>query len=156
MSAEPIYVKFSEEVRRLLVGSDIDLQRGVQTALRENGLDATIKWEPDPLASGSQKRDVVLVILAAGLTATLVGTAVSKIIDSISRGKHATMTERQLRPALDGKGQPIRDRDGNPVFESTEKPGASAPGGETGRTKVTAGKLLEFELATGEAAKGTK
>src|SRR5260370_41722998 len=116
MSSEPIYVKFSEETRDLLSQSQIDLQREIQTTLKGKGFDVAIKWEADPLASGPKERDVVLVILAAGVTATLVGTAVSKIIDSISKGKHATMIEQQIRPALDGKGQPIRAEDGNPVF----------------------------------------
>ncbi len=157
MSADPIYVKVSEEVRQLLVQNKVDLERGIRTALKDKGFDVTPQWEPDPLAAGQQKRDVILVILAAGVTATLVGTAVSKIIDAISKGKHATMTERQIRPALDGKGQPIRDRDGNPVFESNEKPGAPPPIGETSRTQVSVGgKLLQFDLSSGDAAKSKK
>lgn len=156
MSAEPIYVKLSEDVRQLLDQNQVDLQRGVMTALRDQGFDVTLKWERDPLASGEQQRDVVLVLLAAGLTATMVGTAISKIIDAIGRKKRATVTEKSFQPALDGKGQPIRDANNNPVFVSTEKLGDTMPSGETSRTKVSALKLLEFELASGDAAKGAK
>ena len=150
----PIYIQLSDEVRDVLSRRSIDLEGAVKDELLTQGHSVDTELGPDPTSTESD-RELVLIILAGAAAASLVGSAVAKIIDSVSRKKHAQYTERQLTPALDGKGKPIRDRDGNPVFSEIQKPGP-APQGEISTAEVTVGRILHFKFTSGSARKNSE
>lgn len=144
MADEPIYVTYSEEVRRALAQSDVDIAARVRDELAGNGIQGRVELAPDP-TSTSEDRDLVLLILAAGVTVSLVGSAVARVIDAVSQRNRASMEEKDLQVALDRDGKVIRDRSGNPVYNTSSKPApAPAPGKE--QTSFSAGKLLRFSF----------
>ena len=145
MADEPIYVVYSEEVRRALAHADVDIAARVKDELAKDGVHGRVELVPDP-TSTSEDRDVVLLILAAGVTVSLVGSAVARVIDAVSQRNRASMEEKDLQVALDGDGKAIRDRSGNPVYNASSKPApAPTPGKE--RTSFSAGKLLRFSFS---------
>jgi hypothetical protein len=150
MADEPVYVTLSPEVADALSASNVDLEKRIKEQLKADGINGSVKWSKNPTAT-EPDRELVLTILAAGVAVSLLGTSVAKVIDAVSRGRHAKITERELTPALDGSGKPILDRAGNPVYNVVEKPGA-APVSGSSRARVKAGTLLEFELSDGRSA----
>lgn len=153
MSSVPIYIDLSDtEIAKALRQQGVALEQEIKAELRKNGVSAQTEWRPNPLAEGPQDRELVLVILAAGVAASLVATAVAKVIKSVTGGR-APVTKR---PALDGKGKPIRDANGNPVYEEIAAPSVAAPPQESERTSLEAFKVFKFEMSSGQATKGSK
>ena len=147
--AEPIYIELSSNARRLLASKKLDLK----TELKKQGIETQLRVLS--LKDRPQTRDPYLVVLAAGVTASLVGGAVSRIISAISGYRQAQLKARDLHVAMDGNGAAITDNDGNPVYNLDEKPTPLAPP-EVSTTKLIAGKVLTFDLSTGSApAKGS-
>ena len=145
MPEEPIYVAYSEEVRRALAQADIDIAARVRDELAKDGVHGRVELAPDP-TSTSEDRDVVLLILAAGVTVSLVGSAVARVIDAVSQRHRSSMEEKDLQVALDGDGKVVRDRSGNPVYNASSKPvPAPVPGKE--QTSFSTGKLLRFSFS---------
>jgi hypothetical protein len=142
MSSGPIYLELSDKLRQVLASRHVDLQ----TELNEAGVEAHLRGIS--LKGRPKARDPYLVILAAGVTASLVGGAVSRIVAAVSSYKHAQMKERDLRVALDGTGAAIIDKEGDPVYEVMETP-VEAPAGEVSATRLIAGKLVTFDVSTG-------
>jgi hypothetical protein len=141
----PFTSNYRSGFRRALASNKINLQaelhkKDIHTELR--GLS---------LAGRPQLRDPYLTILSAGVTAALVGGAISRIIAAISGLNHSQMTERELQAAVDGNGHAIIDKGGNPVYNLAEKPGRLAPP-EVSTTRLVAGKLLSFDVSTGQPA----
>jgi hypothetical protein len=143
LADEPVYVTYSEEVRKALAEADIDIAARVREELAKEGVQGEVKLAPDPTNPESEDRDVFLLILAGGVAASLIGSAVARVIDAVTQQRRATMEETNLQVALDSKGQPIRDRHGNPVYNTSSKPGATTPAGKE-QTSFSAGKLLKF------------
>jgi hypothetical protein len=148
MAEQRIYLKFSDELNTLLRKANVDVEGKLRAELKKEGIDVRTTWAAVPVG-GEKNRDVVLLILAAGLTATLVSTAVARLITAVAGAKQAAMKEVHLTPALDGKGKPIRDSNGEPVYQLDEKPGSQTLNQPVSTTKVSLGKILEFELSTG-------
>jgi hypothetical protein len=144
LSSQPLYIELSIAARRLLSSKRIDLR----TELRKQGIDAQLQGLS--LAGRPKVRDPFLIVLAAGVSVSLLGGAISRIISSVSGYKHAQMKELNLHAALDGGGEAIRDNDGNPVYELVEKPVKASPP-EVSTTKLIAGKLLTFDMSVGNA-----
>jgi hypothetical protein len=145
LATQPIYIDLSDNLRRMLASNRVDLQ----TALKKEGIDSELQGlslEGRPAA-----RDPFLIILAAGVTASLVGGAISRIVAAVSAYKHAQMKERDLHVALNRNGDAIIDNGGNPVYNLAEKPSQLAPQ-DISTTKLIAGKLLTFDVTTGNAA----
>jgi hypothetical protein len=142
MPSLPIYLDLSDNVRRIFASRSVDLQ----DELRKRGIEAAPRGIS--LKGRPKVRDPYLVILAVGVTASLVGGAVSRIVSAISSYKHTQMKERDLHVALDGTGAAIIDNEGDPVYELIEKP-VGAPQPEVSTTKLIAGKLLTFDVSTG-------
>lgn len=142
MSTTPVYIELSDDIRKLLVSKRIDLQ----TELRKKGI--AVELRGLSLTGRRKTREPFLLILSAGVAVSLVGGAVSRIISAVSGHKHSQMKERELRPALDGNGEAIRDKEGDPVYALTEKPVEASPA-EVSTTKLIAGKLLTFDMSTG-------
>jgi hypothetical protein len=145
LSSGPIYVELSERLRRVLASNKIDLQ----AKLREKDIHTELRGLS--LAGQRQLRDPYLTILSAGVTAALVGGAISRIIAAVSGFKHSQMTERELHAAVDGNGHAIIDKGGNPVYNLAEKPSPLAPP-DVSTTSLVAGKLLSFDMTTGGMA----
>lgn len=151
MPEERVYVQFSPALRTLLSSADVDIETRIKSQLERQGLNATVKYERNP-TSRAEDKELILLILASGVAAGLVGQAVKVVIDSISRGRHADIKERHIVPALDGKGEPIYDSSGNPVYRYDEAPGAPPPKGEPTRAYIKTA-LFEVGLTEGEAPK---
>lgn len=148
MPEERFYLKFSPEMNKLIRKDKVGIEARLRDELKKSGHDASFTYAPVP-GSKSEDRDLVLLLLAAGLTTTLISTAVSRVITAIAGAKQAQMKETYVRPALDGKGRAIVDKDGQPVFEKTEKPGLQGLNQPTSTTKASFAKILDFQLTTG-------
>jgi hypothetical protein len=140
------YIELSDALRKLLSSKRVNLpaelqKRGFRTELR--GL---------ALTNRPQVREPFLVILASAVAVALVGSAVSQIIASVADHKRSDMTERYLQVAIDGKGDAIIDKHGNPVYNLAEKPGQMNPRGASA-AKLVVAKLLSFDISTGAEAK---
>jgi hypothetical protein len=146
MTEQPVYVTYSEEVRSVLAKADLDMPKLVRDELAKEGVKGHVKLAPDPTNAGGEERDVFLLILAAGVTASLVGSAVARVIDAVSQRHRASMVEQDLHIALDGQGKPIRDRGGNPVYNTSSKPSPVPPPGKE-QSSVVVGKLLKFSFS---------
>ena len=150
MSEEQIYIRLSTEMRNLIRKERIDLERGIVDRLQEEGVSFSTRWDRNPTSADSD-REVVLVIVAGAAAVSLVGTAIAKVIDAVSRGRHTLIKERELIVATDSQGNAVRDRYGNPVYNVKERPGLP-PQGEANRARMRVGTLLELDLAAGDAA----
>jgi len=147
MSNVSVYITYSEEVRRALAAADPDFLRLLRDELSSAGVASAVDWAPDPTKGDDQERDLVLLILAGAAAVTLVGGTVARVIDAITKRKAAISEERNLEVALDGRGNPIRDKAGNPVFNITTKPAPFPPSGTT-KISVEAAKLLKIDFGT--------
>lgn len=150
MAEDQNYVKFSPEILRILQEKDIEIDSALRAQLNETGAVVNTRWGKDPTAVDSSDKEACLIILAAGITASLVGGAVSRIIDSAAHKQHASITVKYSRPALDGNGHPVLDVRGNPVMEWMEGPG-DAPTRSTEKAEFKT-KLFEVNLSSGVAA----
>jgi hypothetical protein len=149
MSAEPIYIEYSEELRRALAkAKNLDMQERVREELAKEGVaNVSVELAPDP-TSEKGERDVFLLILAAGATAALVGGAVARVIDAVTKRKATEGVVTDLEVALDGKGNPVYDSDGNPVYNKKTKP-ATVPSSGKEKTSISAGKLIKIDFERG-------
>ncbi len=110
----------------------IDLPQEIQDSLNENGIDLIAALRSDgldvsrgPIPEGApvQKGDkeILLTLLAIGVTASTVASAIAKVIDSLSRNKKYMVTEQVLQPVLDGSGNPVRGTNGQVTMYWTKK-----------------------------------
>jgi hypothetical protein len=93
MEEGPVYLDLPASLRKRL--DQVDLRK----ELRKQGIDARIQYGKIPGAPWAKaSRDVSLIILASGVAATLIGTAVAKIIDAWSRrpNAHTKVTSRPV------------------------------------------------------------
>jgi hypothetical protein len=146
VTEEPIYVTYSEDVRQALARADVDLAALVRAELAKDGIQAQVQLAPDPTADGAEDRDVFLLILAGGVAASLVGSAVARVIDAVTQRRRAAMEEKELEVALDADGRPVRDRAGNPAYNLRTKP-ADVAAPATEKTSFNVGKLLKFDFS---------
>ncbi len=149
MSSAPIYIELSDRLRQRLANKKVDLQ----AELRQSGFHTELRGLS--LAGRPQMRDPYIAILSAGITAALVGGAISRIIAAVSGLKHSQITERELCVAVDGNGLAIIDKRGDPVYNLTERP-SDLPPPEVSTTKLVAGKLLSFDMSTGAKQSGSE
>jgi hypothetical protein len=148
MSNEPIYISFSEEVRRQLAKADLSLEEigdRVREELAKDNHQSEVVLKSDPTKVGGEDRDIFLLILAGGVAVSLVGSATARVIDAITKQKATHGEVKDLETALDGKGNPIRDASGNPVFNVRTKP-ATVPSSGKEKTSFGAGKWLKFDF----------
>jgi hypothetical protein len=143
---EPIYVTYSDELRSALAKADVDIAARIQEELAKQGIQGKVQLAPDPTSPTSEDRDVFLLILAAGVAASLVGSAVARVIDAVTQHRRTEMKEENLQVALDGGGKPIRDASGNPVYNTSSQP-VPVPAAGKEKTSFSAGKLLKFEFS---------
>jgi len=136
---EPIYVTYSEEVRQALADADVDLPGLVAKELASADIQGKPTWAPNPEESeGSEKRDLVLLILAAGAAAPLVASAVARVIDAV--------TKRQVQL----KGEQTVDvkfgSDGKPASAKLSSKPAAVPESKENH-KLSVGKLFHYEYS---------
>ena len=146
MADQPVFVTYSDDLRRELAKADIDIAKRVREELAKEGVQGEVTLAPDPTSTAADDRDVFLLILASGVAVSLVGSAVARVIDSVTQQRRAAMEEQDLRVARDGSGNAIVDAAGNPVYEVSTKPGATPAAGKE-ETSFTAGKLLRFKFS---------
>lgn len=145
MDEEQIYVTYSEELRRAIAATDVSMVSLIADELKKQGIDAKVEQAPDP-TSTEEDREVFLLILASAAAASLVGSAVARVIDAVTQQKRTQMVEEHLEVALDGKGRPILDKAGNPVYNKSTKPGP-VPAASKERTSFIVPKFLKFDFS---------
>jgi hypothetical protein len=118
MNTSTAYViSLPQEAQELLVDNGVDLV----AALRSDGLNVNRGPVPTGVSAFEGGKEVVLTLLAVGLTAPIVASAVAKILDALGRNKKFLVTEHELAPVLDTAGKPINDAAGDPVMYWSEK-----------------------------------
>ena len=147
---ERSYVVLSPELAGLLSKAKVDLQGEIEAALKADGLEATTELGGNPLST-EPDRDVVLVILATAALVSVVGNVVTRVIRTLAQ-KDLKFVDRTV--AVDDSGRAIRDREGNPVFNVKEAPGAEPAPAESGKTRIKVANLFEFELSSGGRRNG--
>jgi hypothetical protein len=150
MESERIYIQVGQDLPDVLEDSE-EFKKAVLGELKQDGVEAEVTWQHNP-TSIEADREVVLLILAVGATALMVGTAVKRVIDALNRGNPTVVVTKELTPALDKNGNPIRDRAGNPVFVSKETPAVFGSAHESDTTQLKAGTLFEFRSVSGQVA----
>ena len=109
MSYERIALVMTDEIRELLVDNAID----VENELRQVGLDVKQEFIADPTSLTSNKeREVITVIVAAGVTLSLLASAIAKVIDAIGRNRKVIVEEVRLVPATNERGEVLYDAAG--------------------------------------------
>ena len=110
------------EAQELLDENGVDVVR----ALQDEGLAVARGALPagamGPGADGDGGKEVVLTLLAVGLTASLIAAGVAKVLDALGRNRKFLVTEHNLVPVLDGYGQPVKDAAGQPVLYWSAQP----------------------------------
>jgi hypothetical protein len=112
MMGERIAILFSNEVQELVAENSVDLEQ----ELRQVGLDVSQGFvaNPESQPEGSE-RDVILVLLAAGVTTLLLASSIAKVIDAIGRNRKLIVEEVTLAPATNDKGDVLHDSNGSPL-----------------------------------------
>lgn len=146
LSDQPIYVNYSDDVRKALAAADVDVADLIRKELKKDGIAGKVSFAADPTSPESTDRELFLLILATGVAVSLVGSAVARVIDAITKRERASMTEEDVRVAIGADGQPLVDRHGNPLHNKTSKPVDFPPSGKE-QTSFTAGKLLKFSFS---------
>jgi hypothetical protein len=117
--APDIYiVNLPPEARELLADNGIDLV----TTLREEGLEVSRGPRPEDVPLPEGRKDVVLVLMATGLTASMIATGIAKVLDAIGRNRKFLVSEKKRVPVLDGTGKVVTDAAGAPLLYWTEVP----------------------------------
>jgi hypothetical protein len=154
MATEPVYIHVGQDLPTVLEDSE-QLRKALQQEFKKQGVEAEINWQHNPTSTETD-RDAVLVILAVGAATVMIGTAVKRVIDALNRGKPTVVISKELTPALDAQGNPIRDRAGNPVYASKETPAVVGSTHEKDEMQLKAGTMFEFHSATGQSAEQGK
>jgi hypothetical protein len=146
MENERVYLDLPADIKAALRGVDLE------TALREEGIEAGVEYGPLPGAVPKEaERELALIIIAAGVTATLIGKAIAKIIDARSH-RPVTYTEKVSRPVVKD-GKVVMDKHGKPVMETVETTKVHEMQSQPPTsTDVTFAKILTFHDASGEKA----
>jgi hypothetical protein len=93
LAEDKIYVTYSEDVRSALAKADVNIPALVQAELDKQGVSGKVQPGSDPANAKNEDREVFLIILAAGVTASLVGSAVARVIDAVT-GKKSSGKEQ--------------------------------------------------------------
>ena len=119
----PIYVTYSEEVRQALADADVNLPELVAQELASQGIQGQPSWASNPEEpEGSEKRELVLLILAAAAAAPLVASAVARVIDAVTKRQVQLKGEQSVDVKYDGQGRPVSARvSSKPVIEADGK-----------------------------------
>jgi hypothetical protein len=145
LSDQPIYINYSEDVRQALAAADVDMAELIRDELKKENIDAEVSLVADPRHPNSTDREVFLLILASGVAVSLVGSAVARVIDAVTKRERASMVEQEIKVATGSDGQTLLDKEGNPLHNTTSKPTAfPSPGKE--ETSFTAFKLLTYKF----------
>jgi len=140
MNEERIYVEYSDELRSALAALDLDMPKLVQNELAKQNLHVKATEAPDPTSAGNGDRDLFLLIIAVGVSASLVAGAVARVIDAATKSKATEGEVKHLQVALDGHGNAIRDKANNPVYNVSTAP-AAVPESKPEKTSIDLIKL---------------
>jgi hypothetical protein len=110
-------IAFSPDLRGLLEDNGIN----ITAALRDAGVQVHRTAQPVAISEEEGGKEVVLTLLAVGLTAWMLAAAITKILDAVGRNKKILVTERELRPVLDGANIVVRGADGEPLMYWAEE-----------------------------------
>ena len=146
MSDQPIYVNYAEDVRQALAAADVDMPELIHDELKKNNITAKVSLAGDPLNPNSADREVFLLILASGVAVSLVGSAVARVIDAVTKKERALMVEEEITVATGPDGRPLLGKDGDPLHNTASKQTAFPPSGKE-ETSFTAFKLLTYKFS---------
>jgi hypothetical protein len=151
MAEEKVFVFLSSEIQELLADNRIELT----DELAVQGIAVVKGYAPNPAADpGDKTRSAALVILASGISISVISAGIVKIIDALGRNKKVVGKEVRCVPALDGNGNVIRDKDGNVVMQWEEatklvEASRSVQGVDTIKGTASLGGLT-FEMTSGK------
>jgi hypothetical protein len=152
MAEQAFVLELPLEAQRLLADNSIDLIKQLRAdhlSVRQGGLPPGV-----PPAEGA--KEVVLTILAVGITGSLLAGAVAKILDALGRNKKFVATEHELVPVMDRSGEPVLNANGEPVLYWSEKArmvesARTSQSGSTSSIEAKAGPLLiKFSTTDGK------
>ena len=118
MALTKIYVELPHEVEQFMADNRISLQDVMD---REN-IDCEFKHaqSPYPPESGSNTRDLVLVIIAGAAVVTAISSAISTLVSTAYRKPYFVEYE-ELEEVRDKDSSILLDPRGNPVFKTVKK-----------------------------------
>lgn len=146
MSDQPIYINYSEDVRKALAAADVDMPQLIRDELKRENVHAEVCLAADPTNPSNTDREVFLLILASGVAVSLVGSAVARVIDAVTKRERASMVEQEMKVAIGPDGKPLLDQGGEPLHNITSKPTAFPSSGKE-ETSFTAFKLLTYKFS---------
>jgi hypothetical protein len=146
LSDQPIYINYSEDVRQALAAADVDMPQLIRDELERENIPAEVSLATDPINPTNTDREVFLVILASGVAVSLIGSAVARVIDAVTKRERAAMVEQEIKVATGPDGKPLLDMGGKPLHNTTSKPIAFPSSGKE-ETSFTAFKLLTYKFS---------
>jgi hypothetical protein len=150
MDTPQIYViDLPQDAQELLADNRVDLV----AAMRDDGLEVSRGSLPAGTPATEGGKEVLLTLLAIGLTGSMVASGIAKVLDSLARNKKYLVTEHILLPVLDVFGNIVKNPAGQPITYWSEKTrlveatqvaqDKSKISGEVGPTK------LKFSISSG-------
>ena len=139
-------IKLDPEIERLIIENGIDLLGELQ---KEAAMEAA-PADPDLPIKSDGSRDVALIILTSAFAVPIIASGIARIISALSNGHHEVVTVVTKRVALDGNGKPIRDANGNPVFETSRQPQVVRGTDGLQQENWVKGKYGELEISIGD------
>jgi hypothetical protein len=149
-STQTYVIALPTEAQGLLADNGIDLV----AALREEGLNVNRAALPANAPAPDGGKEVVLTLLAVGLTVSMVASGIAKILDALGRNRKFLVTEHTLEPIFDATGAPLKNAAGQPCFQWSDKKRlieATQTTQDKGSITAEAGpSLLRFSITSGK------
>jgi hypothetical protein len=138
------------DAQRQLADNGVD----IVVALKESGLAVRRAPIPKGVPAVEGTKEVILAIVGIGVTASLIATGITKVLDALGRNKKYLVSQKKLVPVLDGKGTPVKDAKGEPVMywaSETQLLEAKQTAQGAGRIAVEVGPtMLKFSSTSGK------
>jgi hypothetical protein len=106
------HVLLSPEIAQYLGSNDVDLI----DLLRGEGVAVERKYGEAPSKRDGGGKDVGLILFGSAAVIMSLSPIISKVISALTH-KAVVVREKELRPVMTASGQPVVDRDGNPVLQ---------------------------------------
>ena len=105
LSSGTYLVELSSDAQAVLADNAIDIIRELQ----REGIDVRRGALPEKVPSEEGGKEILLVLLAGSVSAYVIASAVTKILDSLGRNKKYLATRQILSSVLDEAGNPVKD-----------------------------------------------
>jgi hypothetical protein len=117
MDTQSYFISLSPEVKELLADNGLDLieelKKEIPEIQKDNRSDPTI-------GDHNRTREITLIILAGTAAVYGISMAIERIINALGN-KPSKVTNTKIVPVLDGKGDVVRDKNGEPILHWVEE-----------------------------------